>query len=220
MHENSPHRWFAGTLSWFLNRLYHSWAFLYDLIAAIVSNGRWKQWVYCVVPLLQGEKILEIGMGPGHLALLLLQKGYALTALDESREMCQITARRLSRAHLFHPGMILCADARCIPLASSHFETVAATFPAPYIFEPQVLEEIHRVLIPAGRLIVSLAARPQKQPLLMKTLHRLNLLPPMEEEEERFRRLAKVFSSAGFASEFRWVSDQNSQIFFIISTRT
>ncbi len=51
----------------------------------------------------------------------------------------------------------------------------------------------------------------------MKTLHRQNLLPPMEEEEERFRRLAKVFSSAGFASEFRWVSDQNSQIFLLFS---
>ena len=52
--------------------LYHPFAFAYDLVAAAVSLGRWKKWVLSVVPFLEGNQILEIGHGPGHLQSALL----------------------------------------------------------------------------------------------------------------------------------------------------
>ena len=54
-------------LRFFFYLLYHSFAFAYDLVAASVSLGRWKDWVLSVVPFIEGNRVLEIGHGPGHL---------------------------------------------------------------------------------------------------------------------------------------------------------
>ena len=50
----------------FFQLLYHPFAWAYDLVAGLVSLGRWKSWVLCGLPLLAG-RVLEIGFGPGHL---------------------------------------------------------------------------------------------------------------------------------------------------------
>jgi len=56
----------------FFRLLYHQLAFTYDLVAASVSFNRWKDWVMSVVPFIEGNRILEIGHGPGHLQRILL----------------------------------------------------------------------------------------------------------------------------------------------------
>ncbi len=61
-------------LRFFFRLLYHQFAFTYDLVAATVSLGRWKDWVLSVVPFIEGTRILEIGHGPGHLQRALLEQ--------------------------------------------------------------------------------------------------------------------------------------------------
>ncbi len=47
-------------LRFFFRLLYHEFAFTYDLVAAVVSFNRWKDWVMSVLPFLAGKRILEI----------------------------------------------------------------------------------------------------------------------------------------------------------------
>ena len=54
-------------MRFFFHLLYHPFAFTYDLVAATVSFGDWKNWVYSILPFINGTRILELGHGPGHL---------------------------------------------------------------------------------------------------------------------------------------------------------
>ena len=57
------------------HQFYHSFAWTYDFVAAVVSIGRWNDWTRTLTPFVQGTEILEIGPGPGHLQRLLRDKG-------------------------------------------------------------------------------------------------------------------------------------------------
>lgn len=144
--------------------LYHQFAWSYDLVAAIVSAGKWRTWVSCALPYLDGPKVLELGFGPGHLQIELSGVGQCPFGIDESPQMVRIARRRLKKlpnllgsgyAHL--PGLSR-ALAQSLPFKSACFSSVVATFPSPYIFEVQTLSEIRRVLTPGGKLVILLSA--------------------------------------------------------------
>lgn len=131
--------------------LYHQFAWTYDFVAAVVSLGRWQDWVQVALPFLSG-RVLEIGFGPGHLQLYLDQKNIKTLGLDESRQMARQASRLLKRNGI--SSRLFCGYAQNIPFAGGSFDSVAATFPAEYIFDPQTLKEIYRVLVPSGHLII------------------------------------------------------------------
>jgi len=54
-------------LGCFFEMLYHQLAAAYDLVAWLVSFGRWYRWVEKVIPLISGRDVLEIGIGTGYL---------------------------------------------------------------------------------------------------------------------------------------------------------
>src|SRR5215216_2119126 len=86
-------------LRFFFYLLYHPFAFAYDLVAATVSLGRWNSWVLSVVPFIEGNRILEIGHGPGHLQRLLLNRKLLAVGIDESAPMGRLAKRNLTRFH-------------------------------------------------------------------------------------------------------------------------
>ena len=131
--------------------LYHQFAWTYDFVAAVVSLGRWQDWVQAALPFLNG-RVLEIGFGPGHLQLSLNKNRLPAFGLDESRQMAHQARRRLRKK-----GAIIRLSrgyAQNIPFAGGIFDSVVASFPAEYIFDPQTLNEIRRVLVRSGRLII------------------------------------------------------------------
>jgi SAM-dependent methyltransferase len=146
---------FQSLLRSLFHLLYHPFAWTYDLVAAVVSLGRWKDWVYATLPYLEG-RVLEIGYGPGHLQVAWQGGGGTIFGLDESPQMAQQARRRLLRAGStcnLSRGL-----AQHLPFPAGAFESVVATFPSEYIFDPQTLREIRRVLRPGGKLLILLNA--------------------------------------------------------------
>jgi ubiquinone/menaquinone biosynthesis C-methylase UbiE len=131
--------------------LYHQFTWTYDFIAAVVSLGRWQDWIHTSIPFLNGH-VLEIGFGPGHLQQTLTDKGFPVFGLDELVQMARQASRRLhtqGRIPRLSRGR-----AQQIPFRNGIFDSVVATFPSEYIFDPRTLKEIWRVLGPNGRLII------------------------------------------------------------------
>jgi ubiquinone/menaquinone biosynthesis C-methylase UbiE len=147
--------------------LYHSFAWSYDLVAAIVSFGKWNDWVREVLPLIVGDKVLEIGFGPGHLQVELIQRRFQVFGLDESPQMIRQAVHRIESKQ-FKPNFVR-GKAQDIPFQSC-FETVVATFPSEYIFDPKTIKEINRILFPGGLLIVLLSVLPPQGSVLNKIL--------------------------------------------------
>jgi len=131
--------------------LYHQFAWTYDFVAALVSLGHWQAWVQSALPYLNG-RVLEIGFGPGHLQLSLVENKFQAFGLDESRQMAHQARRRLHKKGDI--SRLSRGYAQNIPFAGGVFDSVVVTFPAGYIFDPRTLQEIKRVLVPAGRLII------------------------------------------------------------------
>jgi ubiquinone/menaquinone biosynthesis C-methylase UbiE len=132
--------------------LYHQFAWTYDFVAAVVSLGRWNDWVHGILPYVEGPRVLELGHGPGHLQVVLNKKGFQVFGLDGSRFMGRQAHHRL-RKKGFVPRLSH-GYAQDLPFASAAFETVAATFPAEYILDARTLTEAQRVLVPGGRLVI------------------------------------------------------------------
>ena len=142
---------FTPLLRLFFRLLYHQFAWAYDLVAAVVSLGRWKGWVLSALPYVDG-RVLEIGYGPGHLQVALHERGLAAFGLDESPQMARQARRGLLRRSL--PANLARGHAPHLPFPANTFDTLVATFPAEFIFDAQTLAETRRVLVPGGRLVI------------------------------------------------------------------
>ncbi len=140
----------------FFNLLYHQFAWTYDWVAKLVSLGRWKSWVYSVLPYLENSKVLELGCGPGHLQFALTRENAASFGIDSSREMVRLAAHRLSRNS--QPVNIIHGNSQNLPFSDHSFNKVVATFPSDYISDYETLAQAWRVLDNSGELIILPAA--------------------------------------------------------------
>jgi ubiquinone/menaquinone biosynthesis C-methylase UbiE len=157
--DKNPFPFCVRLLFWplriFFHLLYHQFAWTYDWVAAIVSLGLWQTWVLSVLPYLEGGRILELGHGPGHLQDALYKNKRTMgfiVGLDASPQMSRIAKRNLRKSGII-PNLVN-GNARNLPFCEETFHRVAATFPSEYILHSSTLSEIHRVLIPGGRLVV------------------------------------------------------------------
>jgi ubiquinone/menaquinone biosynthesis C-methylase UbiE len=150
--RSSLSRLLSWGLSVFFEALYHPMAWTYDWVAAIVSIGRWKNWVLSILPDLPGPRVLELGYGPGHLQISLARGQIIAFGLDQSRQMGRLAQQNMSALGL--KSQLVNGMGQSLPYRDQAFNQVVATFPTPYIFERQTIEEIYRVLLPGGVLIV------------------------------------------------------------------
>ncbi len=129
--------------------LYTALAPVYDLVAWTVSRGDWQAWGRTAQAHVRAEgRVLELGSGPGHLLPHLAASAPLAVGLDRSPAMLRQAHRRRRAAWL------VLGDAEGLPFVQGAFGTVVSTFPAPYIAHPATLDEVARVLEPAGRLVV------------------------------------------------------------------
>jgi ubiquinone/menaquinone biosynthesis C-methylase UbiE len=188
-------RLIACLLAFFFHHLYHSLAFAYDTVAAVISFGQWVEWTKATLPFIRGTRVLELGHGPGHLQRIFPTLGLFAVGLDESSQMGRLARRRLVRAGGAHPNLAR-GLGQSLPFPAETFDSLVSTFPAPYIAEPQTLSEARRVLRNGGRLIVLPAAWPKNR--LLQWLYRVTGESPAQALEIVKEKWSQPFFRAGF----------------------
>jgi len=198
-------------MRFFFNLLYHPFAFTYDLVAATVSFGHWKEWGQTVLPFIKGTRILELGHGPGHLQRTLLDLKLDSVAIDESAQMGTLAKRRIGS-----PGKLTRALAQQLPFQNKSFDTVVATFPTEYIFNMDTLSEIKRCLSDGGRLIVLPATWPKSPPL--QWLYKVTGESPSELNEALLSRFRRPFIQADLKADIQTIEVKSSVVLIIIAS--
>lgn len=185
-------------LRFFFHHLYHTFAWAYDTVAAVVSLGQWKDWIEEVRPYLSGSPLLELGHGPGHLQRSLRDLGRVAVGIDESAAMGRLARRRLRTAK--HPPLLVRGLAQALPFPPATFDTVVATFPAEYILDGRTAAETLRVLKTGGRLVVLMNVQFVGHSLpyrLLRTLYHFAYRPSPTAADE-LEPLRRLFTAAGY----------------------
>ena len=198
-------------LRFFFRLLYHPLAFTYDLVAATVSFGRWKDWILEVIPFIAGTRVLELGHGPGHLQRVLLSRRVIAVGLDESPQMGRLAKRNTDGSARLTRGL-----AQHLPFASGSFDTIIATFPTEYFVDPSTLEEVKRCLDNGGRFIVLPAAMPRNP--LLSWLFKFTEQAPAEALKIVRERLEKPFLQADFHVETHVLELRSGRLIVIVAT--
>lgn len=206
-------------LRFFFYHFYHAFAWTYDFVATLVSVGRWRGWVLSVLPYLDGPRVLELGHGPGHLQVAASQTGLTVFGIDESRQMSRMAYSRLIRSGL--RLRLSRGYAQNLPFEAGCFDTVVATFPTEYIFDPRTLTDIRRVLRPGGKLVVVPVAWIGGKTLPDRAaawLFRVtNQGSPLTEEARE--RIKAHFTEAGFEVQIETLEKRSSTVLVILASR-
>lgn len=98
----------------------------------------------------KGTRILDVASGPGILAAAAHVRGATVTGTDFAERMVEAARKRV-------PGIRFeMADAADLPFADQSFDAVTVGFALFLMGEPfKALHEAHRVLVPGGRLAVT-----------------------------------------------------------------
>jgi ubiquinone/menaquinone biosynthesis C-methylase UbiE len=199
-------------MRFFFRLLYHPFAFTYDLVATIVSFGKWKDWTKSVIPYISGTHILELGHGPGHLQRILLDLKLDSVAMDESAQMGTLAKRNIDKPHKLTRGL-----AQQLPFANDSFDCILSTFPTEYIFNAQTLSEIRRCLSDRGRLIVLPVAWPKSG--FLKWLYKVTGETPVDGQTSLREKMTRPFIDAGFETKVETVELQSSTLMIIVANK-
>jgi ubiquinone/menaquinone biosynthesis C-methylase UbiE len=100
--------------------------------------------------------VLDLGCGPGALALTMLEMGKTVCGLDLSHTMVEQAAQAVNRMGSGLRSLFCTGNAIALPFQNDSFDLVTSTGVIEYIPEPHcVLAEIHRVLKPGGVVIAT-----------------------------------------------------------------
>jgi ubiquinone/menaquinone biosynthesis C-methylase UbiE len=141
----------------FFRELYTRLSWAYDGVAWLTSMGQWFDWQRAAYGFLENGSVLEIAIGTGHVQQDLAEAKRFPVGVDPSSQMVLRTRRRLRIGG--HTARLARAEAKHLPFADQSFSVALSTFPSEFIFEPESLSEIWRVLKPAGRIVVVPMAR-------------------------------------------------------------
>lgn len=207
-------RLLARFLEFFFQRLYHGFAFAYDLVAAAVSFGQWIEWTKTTLPFIEGTRVLELGHGPGHLQRILLDRGLDAFGLDESSQMSRLARRQILQSGYAQANLTR-GLGQALPFAAGSFDSIVATFPAPYIAEARTLSEARRVLRNGGRLIVLAAAWPKSR--ILQWLYRVTSQSPADGVAILKEKAETLLARAGFRVDVQIVEVQSASLLMIVA---
>jgi ubiquinone/menaquinone biosynthesis C-methylase UbiE len=199
----------------FFQWLYHSLAFAYDLVAAAVSLGQWNDWGSQALAFVQGERLLELGHGPGYLLRSLRARGYRAVGLDESRQMGRLARRRLQKHGYLETSQVRSLVQR-MPFSRASFDTLFSIFPSEYIFDQETLAEARRVLAPSGRLVVLPAGWPANP--VLNWLFRITGESPSSALDTFEPKIKRPFLEAGFDVGIHLLHVQSGTLLIVIAT--
>lgn len=144
----------------------------YDYLA-VAFERKYAEMALKRLSVQEGETVLEIGFGPGHCLKWIAQsvgRTGKVYGIDISSGMLKVAKRKLEKAQLINRVELYCGDAANLPYDDSTFDAAFMSFTLE-LFDtpeiPKVLEEVKRVLKPAGRLgVVSMSKEDGESTLL------------------------------------------------------
>ena len=138
---------------WLFETLYKN-EYLYRFASTVPFAGQWRVWQRLVLPRLYGHDVLELGCGLGDLLVDMIKAGYNCRAVEHSPQMVQAARNTLQHHQVGDKTWVIQGVAQQLPFADASFDSVVSTFPSEYIYNPDTIAEVERVLRPGGRLIV------------------------------------------------------------------
>ncbi len=138
---------------WVFETLYKN-RYLYRFASTVPFAGQWRAWQRLVIPRITGHEVLELGCGLGDLLVDMITAGYSCRAIEQSPQMVAAARDTLQSHKVGGINWVLQGSAQRLPFAAASFDTVVSTFPSEYIYDPDTIAEVARVLRPTGRLIV------------------------------------------------------------------
>jgi ubiquinone/menaquinone biosynthesis C-methylase UbiE len=220
--RSTSHRLIQAALRAAFRQLYTNFAWTYDAVAAMVSLGEWQEWGRTALGFIEPPggradcKLLEIGHGPGHLHLTLRQMGYCVAGVDLSPQMSAIARHRLRQAGL--SNSLARASVFHLPFPDAAFTSVISTFPAEFIFAPQMLAEAWRVLAQDGRMVVAPTTLPRAGQLLSQVVSAWQSIS--QPSEPQAQAIQQRFARAGFSFQRHDVPTRRFQVVVWVLTRS
>lgn len=103
-----------------------------------------------------GTRLLDVASGPGYVAAAAAAVGAVAVGVDFSSEMVRLAASR-------YPGIRFQeGDAEALPFADASFDVVTINFGVLHLARPDAaLAEACRVLVPGGRVALTVWAKPE-----------------------------------------------------------
>jgi len=132
--------------------LYGPGVSIYDWVSRVGFAGEWARWQRVALRYATRGPTLEIGFGTGDLLPHLIAQGLAPVGLERSARMIARTRQKLRRDGLPLPPLIR-GDVAALPFPAATFGSVVATFPSGWVFAPEPLAEVARVLRPGGTAV-------------------------------------------------------------------
>jgi ubiquinone/menaquinone biosynthesis C-methylase UbiE len=136
------------------------WAAVYDLGSGLLGR-RGRQLRASIADRLKvgpGDRVLDVGCGPGRLALVLAQRvapaGF-VTGIDPAKQMLARARAKARRAGVLAEFQE--AYAQRLPFSDATFDAVSCTLALHHVAEQDratAVAEMYRVLRPGGRLVI------------------------------------------------------------------
>lgn len=126
---------------------------LYDALVGSVLEGFYDRVADEVAVALPGGRLLEVGSGPGRLAVSLARSapGLSVTGVDISPGMVERATRRAEEAGFANRTRFVAGDVGALPFTNASFDGVVSTLSLHHWPDAaRGLAEIHRVLRPGG----------------------------------------------------------------------
>lgn len=155
----------------YVARLFATIADRYDLITRLLSYGRdqhWKRRLIATAAIAPGERVLDLACGTGDLAFAASARGARVIGLDLTPRMLRLAQNRATSmgtpsaaATIFTVG-----DMTLLPVAGESIDVITTGYGLRNVpVLDDAIREIHRVLVPGGRLLSLDFNRPSSAPL-------------------------------------------------------
>jgi len=135
----------------YVRRLFATIADRYDFITGFLSYGqdrRWKQRLIALAAVGRGDRVLDLACGTGDLLFAAAPRARYAVGLDLTHRMLQLARSRNARTPLVTGDML------ALPFGHSCFDVVTTGYGLRNVPDlPAAIHEVHRVLVPGGRLL-------------------------------------------------------------------
>jgi ubiquinone/menaquinone biosynthesis C-methylase UbiE len=151
--------------------------------------------VLCVAKIQEGDRLLDIGCGPGHLCKAAENYGALAIGCDYSRAMIEIASAQYSEI------VFEVQDAEHLRYEDNTFDICTLNYLLLHVSDQEAaLQEAARVLRPGGRLVYSMWLPPSESPGLhlifsaLRAFADMTVIPPAQD--------IFLFSDTNFATQF------------------